>query len=140
MERRKRKKSSKKKKKVRWKLKSHRRGWRRFDPTRGEEHKMILDVSRLEGRQASERQILVSAVKPFADATLIAAEDIRNEHRPIVHFIVPVARLSSRFDEFILNYENVCLKTTGSAKGKEDPATGSSPQTGLGCALILVVF
>ena len=132
-----------KKKKFRFKLKSYVRGWRRFDPTRGEEHQLLLDVTLSDGRRSStDRRLLVNIVKPLAEARLVGAQDVRRDSQPLVHFIVPVARLSSRFDDFIRNYEEVCLKggngNRESSKGKSGDSQKNSLD--LGCALILVVF
>lgn len=130
-----RKAKTEKRKRFTWKLKGYRRGWRRFDPTRGEEHKMLIDVTRVEGhsKAVSERRLLVSLVKPFASASLVGTKDLNDDVEDnVVHFIVPVARLSSRFDDFIANYEDVCLKELLSTRVDEI----ARPR----CALMLVVF
>ena len=90
-----------------WKMVKLINGYRRLDPLRGEE--FILDVViAQEGNEKVEETHRLELVKPFGVAHLL--NDKTSSSSKMVHFILPISGISKRFETFMKNFEEVCLK------------------------------
>ena len=97
-----------------WILKKLLNGYRRFDPLRGEE--VIIDVEVVQPETKDVRgvpqtnQHRLSLVKPFTASHMVASQPITNSK--MIHFILPVSGdVTERFEVFMKNFEEVCIKT-----------------------------
>ena len=93
-------------------------GYRRYDPLRGEEYVLDLELSAKTVHTKTnlllntEHEVQrVEVVKPFGVAHLLSTHPITNTQ--MIHFILPVDGLehSDRFLTFLRTYEAVCLKS-----------------------------
>lgn len=98
----------------RWHFKRIINGYRRFDALRGEEY--ILDLELSEPDTVDMRGIVrtesfrFDVVKPFTVPQMLHNQRL-NSNR-MIHFILPVSGAAiERFEIFIKNFEDVCLKT-----------------------------
>lgn len=90
-----------------WKMVKLINGYRRLDPLRGEEY--ILDgVLALEKDEKVEESHRLELVKPFNVGHLL--NDHSTSEKSVIHFILPISGHSEKFDTFIANFEEVCLK------------------------------
>ncbi len=99
-----------------WQLKRLVNGYRRFDPLRGEEY--VLDIEMfMQMGSASDKSDLnkrtevqrMQIVKPFGTAQMVSTTLFQDQK--MIHFILPVTTsVNDRFDRFIKNFEEVCLK------------------------------
>lgn len=93
--------------KVPWKLRNIRNGYRRIDPLRGQE--FILDVEIYPSKGNGQHEVRrLQLVKPFSPAQLLSEHAVDNAE--MVHFILPISRVTDRFYSFMKNFDETCLQ------------------------------
>ena len=99
------------KRKTQLQFKTLHNGYRRFDPGRGEEYILDLEMYNVKEpkKTAKSEMHRIELVKPFAEAHMV--QDMTMTKSTIINFILPITKYNERFITFMTDYENNCLKT-----------------------------
>ena len=82
-------------------------GYVRHNPARGSEY--IIDAEYQDPRSGKLVETRVSLVRPLATNYITLQEASNSE--ATVNFVVPITNVNERFKEFMVMYEDLCLKT-----------------------------
>lgn len=94
----------------------------RYSATRGREY--ILDLVLSHKQKVLQRRMHL--LRPHQPRLVVLQDASEDSRKARVNFIVPVSHVNKRFKEFLLMYENLCLKTMENTRlvlavfGKED--------------------
>ncbi|XP_013421398.1 chondroitin sulfate synthase 1 [Lingula anatina] len=90
-----------------WFLKKIIDGYRRFDPNRGEEY--VLNVELRNTHDQSKKDVQrFEVVKPFSTAHLLNIKPYQSSET--VHFILPISKVTNRLRTFLKSFEETFLK------------------------------
>ncbi|CAH1789144.1 unnamed protein product [Owenia fusiformis] len=87
-----------------WKLNKLLNGYRRYDPIRGEEY--IIDVQLKSGEETQNHHMNV--VKPFSSIQIL--ESAQTVKSPTIHMIVTISGQFDKLVSFLKHYEEIVLK------------------------------
>ncbi|XP_019630466.1 PREDICTED: chondroitin sulfate synthase 3-like [Branchiostoma belcheri] len=97
-----------KEEKTQWKLVKLHSGYKRIDAFRGMDYVLDMEVVKSEGEEKGRKLVhLVRSTRPHV--RLLNLQNVVEQ--TVVHFIVPLSRVTDRLREFIQVYEKVCLET-----------------------------
>ncbi|XP_066301800.1 chondroitin sulfate synthase 1-like [Branchiostoma lanceolatum] len=91
-----------------WKLVRLHYGYKRIDPFRGTDYVLDMEVAESDGTEKGRKLVhLVRSIRPHV--RLINVQNVAQE--TVVHFIVPLSRVTDRLRDFMQVYEKVVMET-----------------------------
>ncbi|XP_035687961.1 chondroitin sulfate synthase 1-like [Branchiostoma floridae] len=97
-----------KEEKTQWRLAKLNYGYKRIDAFRGMDYVLDMEVAKADGTEKGRKLVhLVRSTRPHV--RMLSLQNVAQQ--TVVHFIVPLSRVTDRLRDFMKVYEKVCLES-----------------------------